>query len=303
MTIAVKQLGRTFFAEVTNVRLTGDIDQSDIDAIWDAFHEHAVLLFPGQNLDDPTQLAFSQRLGPLMGGTFRINRRERIDTTYLADLSNIDPEGGLRDPNSAKMRFTEGNKLWHTDSSFERVPALASLLSAREVPPTGGETEWADLRAAWDELPDDRKTELEGLVAEHSLEYSRSLTGYDGFNADERASWPPVEQALVRTHEVTGRKNLYIGSHASHIIGWDVEKGRALLQELMDFATQDRFTYTHSWTVGDLVMWDNRCVLHRGHPWEATKHRRDMRRSTVAGHGPTVADGKPVDEYARAHAA
>lgn len=302
MGFQVKRLGRTFFAEITGVALNGDTTEAEVAEFWNLFHEYAVLYFPGQNWDDDTQLAFSAKLGPLLQGSFFKQRDlgTRVDTTHLADLSNIDPhDGTIRDPNSTKMAFLEGNKLWHSDSSFEKVPALMSLLSAREVPPAGGETEWADLRAAWDELPEARKAELDGLIAEHSLEHSRSLTGYAGFNEEERNTWPPVEQVLVRTHEATGRNNLYLGAHASRIVGWPLDKGQALLEELMDYATQDRFTYTHAWTAGDLVLWDNRCTLHRGRPWESTVHRRDMRRSTIVGNGPTVADGEPVDEVAR----
>jgi alpha-ketoglutarate-dependent 2,4-dichlorophenoxyacetate dioxygenase len=299
MSFEVRQLGRTFFAEIRGVALNGDTTDAEIAEFWDLFHQYAVLFFPGQNWDDDTQLGFSRKLGPLLRGSFRINRRERIDTTHLADLSNIDPDGGIRDPKSAKMGFLEGNKLWHTDSSFEEVPALMSLLSAREVPPSGGETEWADLRAAWDELPAAGKAGLEGLIAEHSLAHSRKLTGYEGFNQEERAAWPPVEQVLVRTHEATGRKNLYIGAHASRIVGRPVDESRALLKELMEFATRERFTYTHTWTVGDLVLWDNRCVVHRGRPWESTVYRRDMRRTTIVGNGATVQNGRPVDEVAR----
>jgi len=171
---------------------------------------------------------------------------------------------------------------------------MASLLSGREVPPEGGETEYADLRAAWDALPADRKRGLDELVAEHSFVYSRGLIGYDQFTDAERAEVPPVPQAVVRTHPATGRKSLYVGSHASHVIGRPVEESRALLRELLDFATQPQFVYRHAWRQHDLVMWDNRCVLHRGRPWDERRYRRVMHRTTVAGAGPTAIDGRPI---------
>ena len=171
---------------------------------------------------------------------------------------------------------------------------MASLLSGREVPPEGGETEYADLRGAWDALPADRRRGLPSLVAEHSFVYSRGLIGYDQFTDAERAAVPPVPQAVVRTHPATGRKSLYLGSHASHILGRPVDEGRALLRELLEFATQPQFVYRHVWRQHDLVMWDNRCVLHRGRPWDERRYRRVMHRTTVAGAGPTAVDGRPI---------
>jgi alpha-ketoglutarate-dependent 2,4-dichlorophenoxyacetate dioxygenase len=173
------------------------------------------------------------------------------------------------------------NQLWHTDSSFKPVPGKVSFLSAHELPPSGGETEFADLRAAYDALDAATKAQVEGLVAEHSIFHSRSLIGYTDFTDEERAALPPVPQTLVRIHPGSQRKTLYLASHASHIIGWPVEQGRALLGDLIEFATQPRFVYRHHWQPNDLMVWDNRCTLHRGRPYDDAGHRRDMRRTTV----------------------
>ncbi|MBI4637912.1 MAG: TauD/TfdA family dioxygenase [Candidatus Rokubacteria bacterium] len=289
MGILVKELGPGFGAEVRGLDLRMPLDDDTFAAVRDAFHRYAVLVLPGQALDDEQQIAFSLRFGPLETSisTIRTDRKRRVARPEISDISNVDAESRLLDPADERARYNAGNQLWHSDSSFKRVPAMASLLSAREVPPEGGETEFADLRAAWDTLPEERRTALCGLVAEHSIIYSRSLIGYRDFAEEERNALPPVQQALVRTHPATGRRSLYLGSHASHIVGWPVEEGRRLLRELLEFATQPRFVYRHAWHVEDLVMWDNRCVLHRGRPWDESRYRRVMHRTTVAGEGPT----------------
>jgi alpha-ketoglutarate-dependent 2,4-dichlorophenoxyacetate dioxygenase len=181
-----------------------------------------------------------------------------------------------------RLLFNRGNELWHTDSSFKHVPARCSLLSAREVPPRGGETEFADLRAAYDALPENKQRALDGLMVEHSIFRSRSLIGFTEFNEDIRRELPPVTQLLVRRHAGSGRKTLYLASHASHVIGWPVEEGRALIEELIAFATRPDFVFQHRWRVGDLVIWDDRCTMHRGRPYDDTKFRRDMHRTTVS---------------------
>jgi alpha-ketoglutarate-dependent 2,4-dichlorophenoxyacetate dioxygenase len=187
--------------------------------------------------------------------------------------------------------FNLGNQLWHTDSSFKRVPAKCSLLSARELPSPGpmggGETEFADLRAAWDALPEARKRQLDGLVVEHSIFRSRSQIGFADFNDEIFRELPPVTQALVRHHPASGRTSLYLASHASHIVGWPVEEGRALIEELISFATQPQFVHQHRWRVGDLVIWDNRCTMHRGRPYDDTQ-RRVLHRTTVSDYANTV---------------
>lgn len=293
MGILVTPVQGDFVARLTGLDLSKPLDEGDFGQVRDAFNRYAVVVFPEQILTDDQQIAFSGRFGPLEV-SIRKDRQRRIENPRISDISNVDERDRVFDPDDERAIYNAGNRLWHSDSSFKRVPAMASLLSGREVPPEGGETEYADLRGAWDALPADRKRGLESLVAEHSFVYSRGLIGYDQFTDAERAAVPPVPQAVVRTHPATGRKSLYLGSHASYIIGRPVEEGRALLRELLDFATQPQFVYRHVWRRHDLVMWDNRCVLHRGRPWDERRHRRVMHRTTVAGAGPTVVDGHPI---------
>lgn len=297
MPISVRRLGRSFFAEVTGVDLRARLSDADFRAVLAALHEHAVLVLPGQDIDDDRQIAFSERFGPLET-SIRKDRPRAAKRPEISDISNVDEHGRLYADGDERRAYNIGNQLWHTDSSFKPVPAMASLLSGREVPPpgSGGETEFADLAAAWDALPEARRRELDGLVAEHSIVYSRRLTGYGQFTQAELEMLKPVQQAVVRTHPATGRKNLYLGSHASHILGRAEAEGRALLGELAAFATRPEFTYAHAWRPKDLVIWDNRRVLHRGRPWRDLEHRRVMRRTTVAGAGPTAVDGRPVAE-------
>ena len=293
MGILVTSVQGDFVARLTGLDLSSPLDEGDFGQVRDAFHRYAVVVFPEQPLTDEQQIAFSERFGPLEV-SLRKDRPRRVDNPRISDISNVDEKDRVFDPDDERAIYNAGNRLWHSDSSFKRVPAMASLLSGREVPPEGGETEYADLRGAWDALPAERKRGLESLVAEHSFVYSRGLIGYDQFTDAERAAVPPVPQAVVRTHPATGRKSLYLGSHASHILGRHVEEGRALLRELLEFATQPQFVCRHVWRQHDLVMWDNRCVLHRGRPWDERRYRRVMHRTTVAGAGPTALDGRPI---------
>ncbi|HEV8226537.1 MAG TPA: TauD/TfdA family dioxygenase [Methylomirabilota bacterium] len=293
MGILVTPVQGDFVARLTGLDLSRPLDEGDFGQVRDAFHRYAVMVFPEQPLTDAQQIAFSERFGPLEV-SLRKDRPRRIDNPRISDISNVDEKDRVFDPDDERAIYNAGNRLWHSDSSFKRVPAMASLLSGREVPPEGGETEYADLRGAWDALPADRQRGLEALVAEHSFVYSRGLIGYDQFTDAERAAVPPVPQAVVRTHPATGRKSLYLGSHASRILGRPVEEGRALLRELLEFATQPQFVYRHVWRQHDLVMWDNRCALHRGRPWDERRYRRVMHRTTVAGAGPTAVDGRPI---------
>ena len=289
------RLLKPFGAVVGGIDLSQPLADADFKRILDTFNQHALLVFPAQRLDDDTQTAFSARFGPLeMRPTeLRSQQRNPDMRAEVNDLSNVDKDNNLLRPGDDRALAYEGNMLWHTDSSYKTVPATASLLSAREIPPEGGETEFADMRAAWDALLEEKRRSLEGLVAEHSAVYSRKLVGFI-YAPDEQAALPPALQPLMRTHPVTGRKSIYVASHASHIIGWPAEKGRALLDELTEFATQPQFVYQHRWGAGDLVMWDNRCTLHRLRPWDVARYKRVMRRTTVAGNGPTVVNGRPV---------
>lgn len=283
MGISVKPLHPFIGAEVTGIDLRQPVAPNVFAEIEAAFNKHAVLVFPGQPLTDEQQIAFSRLFGPLeTSPEYAGSKKSRLPHREIADISNLDPEGRVMSAEDKRLLFNRGNQLWHTDSSFKYVPARASLLSAREIPPSGGETEFADMRAAYDALPEDKKRRLEGLVAEHSIFRSRAQIGFTEFNEDIQRELPPVPQLLVRKHAGSGRKGLYLASHASHIIGWPVEEGRKLIEELIVFATQPRFVYQHRWRVGDLVMWDDRCTMHRGRPYDDTRYRRDMHRTTVS---------------------
>ena len=283
MAIQVTPLHPTLGAEVRGVDLTRAVTPEVFAEIEAAFNRYGILVFPEQPVSDEQQLAFSQLFGPLEVNPNYAGSKMRLRPD-IADISNLDAEGRVLARHDRRNLFNLGNQLWHTDSSFKRIPAKCSLLSARELPALGpmggGETEFADLRAAWDALPETRKRELDGLVVEHSIFRSRSQIGFADFNDEIFKQLPPVPQALVRHHPASGRTSLYLASHASHIVGWPVEKGRALLEELVAFATQPQFVYRHCWTVGDLVIWDNRCTVHRDRPHD-DPHPRELRRATL----------------------
>lgn len=286
MTVTFKQLTPVFGAEVSGVDIAEGVSNSDFAEIARLFNDYSVLVFRGQQIDDRQQIEFSRRFGPLEG-TVRSNVGAGSE---IALISNVDPETDTILPvEDWRNVYNSGNEMWHTDSSFKRVPATASLLSGREVPPEEGETEFATGRAAWDDLDGALKEELDGLVAIHDFAYSRGLIRSDLVDEAQRSETPPVPQAVVRSNPANGRRNLYAGAHASHIRGRDVEESRAFLRSLTERIVQGRYTYAHSWRQGDLVMWDNRCCLHRGRPWNKGKYRRVMHRTTVAGIGPTAA--------------
>jgi alpha-ketoglutarate-dependent 2,4-dichlorophenoxyacetate dioxygenase len=280
MAIELTPLHPTLGAEVRGVDLTRPVMPEIFAEIDTEFNRHGILVFPGQPVTDEQQLAFSRLFGPLEVNPNYAGSKMRLRPD-IADISNLDAEGRVLARDDRRNLFNIGNQLWHTDSSFKRIPAKCSLLSARELPGSGGETEFADLRAVWDALPEARRRQLEGLVVEHSIFRSRSQIGCADFNDEIFKDLPPVQQALVRHHSVSGRTSLYLASHASHIVGWPVEEGRALIEELIAFATQPQFVYQHRWTLGDLVMWDNRCTMHRGRPYD-DKQRRVLHRTTVS---------------------
>ncbi|HEX3524085.1 MAG TPA: TauD/TfdA family dioxygenase [Stellaceae bacterium] len=286
MAIQVSPLHPTLGTEVRGVDLTRALTPEVFAEIEAAFNSCGILVFPGQPVSDEQQLAFSQLFGPLEVNPNYAGAKMRVRPD-IADISNLDTEGRVLARGDRRNLFNLGNQLWHTDSSFKRIPAKCSLLSARELPSSGGETEFADLRAAWDALPQSRKRELDGIVVEHSIFRSRSQIGFADFNDEIYSQLPPVPQALVRHHPASGRTSLYLASHASHIVGWPVEEGRALIEELIAFTTQPQFVYQHRWTVGDLVMWDNRCTMHRGRPYDDTQ-RRVLHRTTVADYANTT---------------
>ena len=287
LAITIRKLTPVFGAEITGVDLTR-LDDATFERIEDAFETYSVLVFPNQNLDDDAQIAFSRRFGELEKTQGHIANNFQVK--HVSEITNLDPDGKLMAPDDPRVLYRLGQRNWHSDSSFKRVPAKASLLHARKLPPDGGDTQFASLRAAYDSLPDARKRELEDKVAIHHYAYSRRNGGYALTNEAEDKRFPPVPQAMIRANPVNGRKALYVGSHASHIRGMPEEEGRALLKELLDFATQEQFTYLHHWKVGDLVMYDNRAALHRARPYKITEHPRILHRTTVMGEGPTVAE-------------
>ena len=266
----------TLGAIVRGVQL-GCVDEKTFAAIETAWHKYAVLVFEEQNLTDDQHLAFGRRFGRLERGLMMSSKR------LLAHLSNVIRDGSIADPTSLQVRFNKGNEQWHTDSSYKRVGAKASLLYARSVPDTGGETEWADMREAYDALDNKMQAWLEDKTAVHSYRYSHTWHGgLELLGEDDLARLPPVEHPVVKIHPATGRKNLFVGRHASHLLGEDIDESRALLKRLTEEACQAPRTFKHRWREGDLAIWDNRCVLHRGHPWPMDQ-ARDMVRSTVAG--------------------
>ncbi|MCW5747227.1 MAG: TauD/TfdA family dioxygenase [Alphaproteobacteria bacterium] len=289
MPIVINPITETFAAEVGGLDLRRPLEPGELQVIEDAFKRFSVLVFVEQELSDQQQVDFSLNFGPLETamGNIRTDTKQRLRPD-LADVSNLDENNELLKPDDRRRMFNLGNQLWHTDSSFKRTPAKASLLYAKAVPPIGGCTEFADLRAAYDALPEEMKRRIEGLVAEHSIFTSRAKTGYANFSQEEREQLPPVPQVVVRTHPGSKRKTLYLASHAGHILGMDAEAGRQLLADLIAHATQRQFVYTHRWRVGDLVMWDDRCTMHRGRPFDDLKYRRSVQRSTVADVAPTV---------------
>jgi alpha-ketoglutarate-dependent 2,4-dichlorophenoxyacetate dioxygenase len=285
MGLAVTPLHPLFVAKITGIDLRKPIDEGTQRVIERAMDEYAVCVMPGQHLEDEQQIAFSRFYGPLEVSPGIGRKGEpadaRIKHREIFDISNLDQAGGILGENDPRASFMRGNQLWHTDSSFRDQSAAWSMLHAKAVPPAGGDTEFADTRAAYDALPAATQRRLEGRVAEHSLWHSRAKLGGYVPTPDERTSYPSARHKIVRRHPGSGRHALYIAAHASHILGMPIDEGQALLAELMEFATQPQFVYRHEWQVGDLVIWDNRCTMHRATPFDATDHVRDLRRTTI----------------------
>jgi len=293
MTIAIDKAVSTLAARVTGLDLTQPLDAAQVGAIEAGMDEHAVLVFPAQPITDQQQMAFTLNFGGLeetAGGNVTKKGEGRLDPR-IADVSNLDQNGRPLARDDRRRMFNLGNQLWHSDSSFRATPAKYSILSGRVVSTSGGNTEFADMRAAYDALDGRTKAEVKDLVCEHSLMTSRGALGFDELTAEEKAMFAPVRQRLVRTHPKTGRKSLYLSSHAGSIVGWPVPEARAFLRDLNEHATQPRFVHVHRWLTFDLVMWDNRQTMHRVRRFDGTQVR-DMRRTTVAGDGPTYTAAK-----------
>ena len=290
MSVSINQIHPVFVGEVSGVRLAQPLSRDEAAAIEAGMDRHAVLVFPDQPVTDEEQMAFSRNFGRLeesRGGNITRPEDRRLPDG-MADVSNLARDGQPLERDSRQRLFNLGNMLWHSDSSFRAVPAKYSLLSARVVNPTGGNTEFADMRAAYDALDAGTQAAIEDLVCEHSLLYSRGSLGMVDYSDEERAMFRPVRQRLVRTHPVTGRRSLYLSSHAGAIVGMPMAEARILLRDLTEHATQPRFVYVHRWRPWDLVIWDNRQVMHRVRRYDEAQPR-DMRRTTVAGDAPTIA--------------
>lgn len=277
---AIRRLSEIGGAEITGVDLARPLDPVQKEAILTAFLDHHILIFPGQALDDEAQMAFSRQFGELENHVRRLTPGVR--TPLVHRVTNLDSDG-----KPTKTPATHGNYHWHTDKSYHAIPSLTTILHAIEIPPSGGDTQFANTRLAYDALPEARKREIAGLRVEHSWEASRRFTGDVPATMEEKLERPPVTHPLIRTHPDTGAKTLYIGSHASHILGMEYHASRALLDFLREHAAQPQFIYTHRWRRGDVVMWDNRILLHRAVAnYDMGGQTRVLHRTVVRGTAP-----------------
>jgi alpha-ketoglutarate-dependent 2,4-dichlorophenoxyacetate dioxygenase len=307
LSISIRQLRDGFAGEVTGVDCRKVLSPEIVAAIHAGMNEHAVLVFRDQELADEQQLQFTLRFGALeetRGGTpghihFRTDREVRRLGRGIKDFSNVGPSGETLTTDSRAHQFKLADQLWHSDSSFNAIPASYSLLSGRSLPSWGGNTEFADMRAAYDALDDRLKRQIENLVCLHSNMYSRGKLGLADFTDEERVAFKPVRQALVRRHPVTGRKSLFLSAHAGEIEGMRIAEARLLLLDLTELATRERFVYSHTWRVNDLVVWDNRSTMHRGRPFDP-REVRDIRQTRLAGNGPTIILDRENDPLAEA---
>jgi len=292
----VRQIHPLFVGEVTGIDLAQTMSSAMVRDVWEAIDRYAVLVFHDQRLSDEQLRDFAGKFGKLeIGRSAAEGGRRRLALPEIGDISNLDEEGRLRGRDDRRRLDSLGNRIWHTDASYMPVPVVLGMLHAVAVPPAsplgGGETEFADMRAAYDALPEPMKGAIDDLVAEHDVFWSRGQIGFTEFLPGEREKYPPSQQRLVRRHPGSGRKTLYLSAHASHIVGWPVPEGRILLYDLNLHATRPEFVHSHKWRVGDLVIWDNRCTMHRGRPHD-NSHPRDLRRAT------TLDIGSSLDEAA-----
>ncbi|MDH3641054.1 MAG: TauD/TfdA family dioxygenase [Gammaproteobacteria bacterium] len=293
MAITVTPTNATLGAVVTGVDLA-QLDDATWSQVHTAFLEYGVLVFPGQHLDDDAQAAFARRFGE----TERLSPRQKGASV---PISNQKPDGSLAQPDEYHYQILRGNEGWHTDSTYMPLASKVAMLTAIELPPEGGDTEFADMRAAWDALDAQTKTQLEGLSAYHSLYYSQAQAGFfhktDNLYGlhDKGAPLRP----LIKTHSETGRKSIYTGRHAYGIPGMSEQASELLLKELLENACQPPRVYTHKWQVGDTVVWDNRCLMHRARPYDAA-HARVLRGTRISGDAETELAPTFADERADA---
>ena len=291
MALSITGLHPVFAGEVTGVDLTRPISPGEAAAIEAGMDRYGVLVFRGQDISDEQQIAFTRNFGELENYTTSGTVRKREDNRLgpgIADLSNLTKDGNIISAEDRVWFFKLGDRLWHTDSSFRPVPAKYSLLSGRTVPSWGGNTDFADMRAAYDALDARTRQEVAELVCEHSLRYSRQAVGFTEFTPEEIANFKPVRHPLVRVQKATGRKSLYLSAHIGAIVGWPIPEARSFLRDLMEHATAREFVYSHAWQRHDLVVWDNRTTMHRARRFDRNEVR-DMRRTTLGGEVPMVA--------------
>jgi alpha-ketoglutarate-dependent 2,4-dichlorophenoxyacetate dioxygenase len=290
MSVSIRRLHPVFVGEVRDIDCRKPLSHDEVTAIEAGMDEYAVLVFSDQNITDEEQITFTRHFGELENYDTPGHVRKREDQRLgpgIADFSNLDKRGNILSAEDRVWFFKLGDRLWHSDSSFRPVPAKYSLLSARVLPTLGANTEFADMRAAYDALDDRTKAEIEDLICEHSLIYSREAIGFIELTPEEIAAFRPVRQRLVRTHPTTGRKSLFLSSHAGAIVGWTIPEARMFLRDLTEHATQREFVYSHVWRPYDLVIWDNRSTMHRARRFDRNEVR-DVRRTTLAGDRPTI---------------
>lgn len=291
MPVTIKPLHPHFVGEVSDVDLRRPLSAEDVASLEAGMDRYAVLVYHGQDITDDQQADFSRNFGELElpGAASNITKtQDRRLGPLMADVSNLGQDQKPLAADNRSRFFNLGNRLWHSDSSFRAIPAKYSLLSGRIVVAEGGNTEFADMRAAYDALDQKTKDRIEDLVCEHSLIYSRSALGFDDLTEEERRNFTPVRQSLVRTHPVTGRKSLYLSAHIGQIVGWLRPEAMCLIRDLTEHATQREFVHVHRWRQFDLVQWDNRQTMHRVRAFDDVNEVRDMRRTTVAGDRPTA---------------
>jgi len=289
MSVSIRQIHPVFVGEVSGIDIARPLSREEAAAVEEGMNRYAVLVFREQKITDAQQMAFTLNFGVLedaRGGNITRQEDRRLQVG-MNDVSNLDKDGRPMERDSRQRLFNLGNMLWHSDSSFRAIPAKYSLLSARVVNPVGGNTEYADMRTAYEALDEATRALIDELVCEHSLMYSRGSLGMIEYSEEERAMFRPVRQRLVRTHPATGRKSLYLSSHAGGIVGMPMPEARLLLRELTEHATQPKFVYVHQWRPWDFVMWDNQRTMHRVRRYDDSQPR-DMRRTTLAGEAPTV---------------
>ncbi|MFO1026352.1 MAG: TauD/TfdA family dioxygenase [Acetobacteraceae bacterium] len=300
MPITIRPLQPGFVGEVTGIDICQPLTPAQVSAIEHGMDQYAVLTFPDQPLTDDQQVVFSANFGELevpLAAQMANPSMRRFDRLELGDISNFDGKNTdkLRDRDDSRRMYALANRLWHSDASFRAVGAGYTLLHARIVPGKGGNTEFADMRAAYDALDDATKAEIEDMVTEHSITFSREQIGFEVKGDGNPDNLRPVRHRLVVTHPVTGRKSLYLSSHIGGIVGWPVPEARAFIRDLTEHATQPQFRYSHPWKVGDLVMWDNRMVMHRATRFDDLKEKRDLRRTSIKGVGLEVAHAQAAE--------